>query len=334
MRDAPSVSGIFRYWQMRIAKQYCRLSTKRSIKTWRVNDCNLETHIKVKIYSYSRTEDSLSTMFRHSVVFTDAKMRPTIESTDRSQQHSKTCPVWKVLLPPATKLGQGNIFRSVCQQFCPWGGGLCMVARGGMRGFIRGGMHGFIWGACVVLFGRACMVLFSGHAWFYSGGTCVVLFGGHAWFYSAGGMHGFIQQGVHGFIQQGGACMVLFSRGGMRGFFNFSGYNEIRSMSGQYASYWNAFLLFKSISHQCYFYIVYRPKRSAEDNVFSSVCQFVLFSYLYAIAQSYVTWTSPRPVNTCSLGIPTLPPLPLPQLRGPAHYVVHTSIGKRPVDLR
>ena len=27
------------------------------------------------------------------------------------------------LLPPATKLGQGNIFSSVCQEFCPRGGG-------------------------------------------------------------------------------------------------------------------------------------------------------------------------------------------------------------------
>ena len=54
------------------------------------------------------------------------------------------------------------------------------------------------------------------------GGACVVLFGGHAWFY-LGGMHGFIQ-------------------GGMHGFFSFFGYNEIRSMSGRYASYWNAFL--------------------------------------------------------------------------------------------
>ena len=35
--------------------------------------------------------------------------------------------------------------------------------------------------------------------------------------------------------------MVLFGRG-MRGFFSFFGYNEIRSMSGRYASYWNAFL--------------------------------------------------------------------------------------------
>ena len=51
-------------------------------------------------------------------------------------------------------------------------------------------------------------------AWFYSEGVCMVLFGGHAWFYS----------------------------GGVRGFFSFFGYNEIRSMSGRYASYWNAFL--------------------------------------------------------------------------------------------
>ena len=27
-----------------------------------------------------------------------------------------------LLLPPATKLGQGNIFRSVCQEFCSQGG--------------------------------------------------------------------------------------------------------------------------------------------------------------------------------------------------------------------
>ena len=102
-----------------------------------------------------------------------------------------------------------------------------------MRGFIRGGMRGFIWGGvvlfgegvCVVLFGGACVVLFRGvHGFIW--GACVVLFGG---------MCGFIR----------GACVVLFSGGvcgfsggGMCGFF---GYNEIRSMSGRYASYWNAF---------------------------------------------------------------------------------------------
>ena len=30
------------------------------------------------------------------------------------------------LLPAATKLGQGNIFTSVCQEFCPQGGGGCL----------------------------------------------------------------------------------------------------------------------------------------------------------------------------------------------------------------
>ena len=77
----------------------------------------------------------------------------------------------------------------------------------------------------------------------------MVLFGGHAWFYS-GGVHGFIQGGVRGFI--GGACVVLsgghvwfYSGGGMRGFSSFFGYNEIQSMRGRYASYWNAFLSWK-----------------------------------------------------------------------------------------
>ena len=101
-----------------------------------------------------------------------------------------------VFLPPATKLGQGNIFRSVCQQFCPQGGmhgcwrvcvvlfgGLCMVLfgghvwfyLGGVHGFIQGGMHGFMWGGMCGFIWGVCMVLFGGHAWFYSGG--------HVWFF-------------------------------------------------------------------------------------------------------------------------------------------------------
>ena len=143
---------------------------------------------------------------------------------------------------------------------CPQGG------RGGVRGFIRG--------ACVVLFGGACMVLFGGRAWFYSGGVCgfiwggvrgfirgacMVLFGGHAWFY-LGGMRGFIREAC--VVLFGGACVVLFGGrawfysggmrgfiwGGMRGFFSFFGYNDIRSMSGRYASYWNAFLFHRRLS--------------------------------------------------------------------------------------
>ena len=104
---------------------------------------------------------------------------------------------------------------------CPHWGGMCgFIQRGACMVLFGGGMRSFIRGVCMVLFGgggvhgfiRGCAWFYSGgHAWFYLGGVCVVLFGGHAWFYS------------------GGVC----------GFF---GYNEIRSMSGQYTSYWNAFL--------------------------------------------------------------------------------------------
>ena len=122
-----------------------------------------------------------------------------------------------------------------------YSGGHVWFYLGGMHGFIRwghawfysGGVCGFIWGMC--------MVLFRGHAWFYSGG--------HAWFY-LGGMHGFIRGacmvlfGGHAWFYLGGMCGFIW--GGMCGFFSFFGYNEIRSMSGRYASYWNAFL-FSSI---------------------------------------------------------------------------------------
>ena len=66
------------------------------------------------------------------------------------------------------KLQQGNIFRSVCQEFCPQGG-VCMA--GGMCGSgtcMAGGMHGrgYAWR------GR--------HAWQ----------GGHVWGVPGGGVHG------------------------------------------------------------------------------------------------------------------------------------------------
>ena len=63
-------------------------------------------------------------------------------------------------------------------------------------------------GACVVAPGGVCVVALGGHAW--------LLQRGRVWFF--GGVHGF-SGGVHGF------------------------FDEIRSMSGRYASYWNAFLL-------------------------------------------------------------------------------------------
>ena len=105
-----------------------------------------------------------------------------------------------VLLRSATKLGQGNIFRSVCQEFCP------------QRG------EGHAWqGACV-----AGSVRGRGHAWQGGGGICGK---GHAWL---GGVHG--------------------------------RYYEIRSMSGRYASYYNAFLFL-------FFYFLERPKNQNIINV-------------------------------------------------------------------
>ena len=99
-----------------------------------------------------------------------------------------------------------------------WLPGACVVAGGCM---VAGGMHG-CWGACMVAGG--CVVA-GGHAWFQvsmrgSRGACVVL----------GGMCGCW-----------GACMV--ARGAC------IGYDEIRSMSGRYAFYWNAFLLLNTVTN-------------------------------------------------------------------------------------
>ena len=57
-----------------------------------------------------------------------------------------TIPNWVVLLlPPATKLGQGNIFRSMSQEFCPGGvhgsGGVCMCGMHGRGEVCEAGGH-------------------------------------------------------------------------------------------------------------------------------------------------------------------------------------------------
>ena len=163
-------------------------------------------------------------------------------------------------------MGQGNIFTPVCHS----------VHRGaGMRG-CSGGCAWFYSGACVVLFGVHAWFYSGGCAWFYSG-RHMWFYWGHAWFYLGacmvlfGGMHGFIWGGMCGFIRGHawfylggmhgfilGMCMVLlwghawfylggmcgFIREGLAWFFQFFGYNEIRSMSRRYASYWNAFLFY------------------------------------------------------------------------------------------
>ena len=107
----------------------------------------------------------------------------------------------RFILPPATKLGQCNIFRSVCQEFCPQGGSAWqggVHGRGGMCG--GGDMHGR----------RACMggmcgggMHGRGHAWQgdIHGRGCA--WWGHVW-------QGCVwQAGVCGRgDMHGGACMA------------------------------------------------------------------------------------------------------------------------------
>ena len=127
------------------------------------------------------------------------------------------------MLPPANEVCEGYVFTVVCLST---GGvcmvtrrGACVVAQGGHAWLLWGGVHGCSRGACVVAPGggmRGCS----------RGGMCGCSWGGvHGC--SGGGMHGCSWGGMHG-CSQGGVC----------GFFD-----EIPSMSGWYASYWNAFLL-------------------------------------------------------------------------------------------
>ena len=126
-----------------------------------------------------------------------------------------------------------------------------MVAR-------RGGMR--------VCSGEVCVVAPGGHAWLLLGGACMVAPGGCALLLpggmcgcSRGGVCGCFQgvcivaPGGHVWLLLGGACVV--APGGVHGFFD-----EIRSMSGRYASYWNAFLFqlasFTHCTRNSLFYIV------------------------------------------------------------------------------
>ena len=131
-----------------------------------------------------------------------------------------------------------------------WWQGACMVV-----GDVLGGR-----GACVVA-GGSCMVVGGMHggggcAWWQGAymmvGACMVVGGMHGSreAYVVGGMHGgggyAWWQGacmVVGACVVAGerACMVVGSMRGGRG--ACMGYKEIQSMSGQYASYWNEFLL-------------------------------------------------------------------------------------------
>ena len=82
------------------------------------------------------------------------------------------------------------------------GGGACVVAPRGMHSCLGGG----------VVAQGACVAALGGHAWLLQG-ACVVA--------------------------TRGACVVAPGGGGVHGIRRDT---EIRSMSGRYASYWNAFL--------------------------------------------------------------------------------------------
>ena len=138
--------------------------------------------------------------------------------------------------PRKRSLGQGNIFRSVCQEFCPWGDlhlwggrmrgcwGACMVA-GGLCGcwgafngcgghdkWLLGGMHGYrgacmVAGGCVVAGGHAgCKVV--GGSWLP--GVCVVaMHGCNAWLLGGCAMHGCWGVCTGGFVVAGGHVWLL-----------------------------------------------------------------------------------------------------------------------------
>ena len=101
------------------------------------------------------------------------------------------------------------IFSEACVKNSVHGGGMGGVRHGGGGCVWQGGMYG------------------RGGAW--QGGRA---WQGHAW---QGGMHSMGLCMAGGSVHGGGHAW----QGGVRG-----RYYEIRSMSGRYASYWNAFLLF------------------------------------------------------------------------------------------
>ena len=152
-----------------------------------------------------------------------------------------------IIITARKRVCEGYVFTGVCHSVhrgavrgCS-GGGMCGCSGGGMHGCSRGGVHGcsggHAWllpgGVCVVALGEGeCAWLLRGRGSVHgcSGGACVVAWGG-AWLLLGRGAC---------VVAPGGACMAA-AGGGVCGFSD-----EIRSMSGRYASYWNAFLFTKS----------------------------------------------------------------------------------------
>ena len=65
---------------------------------------------------------------------------------EKKDQNNRFVPLLNLLLlllPPANEsLGQGNIFRSVCQEFCPWGGAILACTAGGIPTYLAAGLQG------------------------------------------------------------------------------------------------------------------------------------------------------------------------------------------------
>ena len=125
-------------------------------------------------------------------------------------------------LPPANKVCEGYVFTRVCNS----------VHRGGRVWLLQEG-HAWLLGGGVVARGGACMVALGGHAWLLWGVACMVARGACvvAW-----GVCMVACGGWHAWLLPGGARGC--SRGDVHG---IRWDTEIRSMSGRYASYWNAF---------------------------------------------------------------------------------------------
>ena len=174
------------------------------------------------------------------------------------------------------------MFLQVC--VCPQGGGMHVtwptsfvgghvLFLGGMCVFFWGCAWFFFWGACMGFFGGACMVFF-GRACVVFWGACMVFFGGHAWFFFLGGMHGL--------------------------------YNEIRSMSGRYASYWNAFLLFNVYKMSWpHVHDILNRGLFQRQNLFNSSIQwfiqyFIVISQMHTAADSKILDMHPLSVPLSS----------------------------------
>ena len=176
---------------------------------------------------------------------------------------------------------EGYVFTPVCQSFCSQGGmhgcrGVCMVVEGGgmygCRGhaWLQGGMCGCK-GVCMVA--RGGMHGCGGHAWLWGCGwllgSCMVVggvlgCGGHAWLWGA--------YMVVGWGVAGGACL---------------GYDKIRSMSGQYASYWNAFLLQNRLTSGAV--ILFCNKNTMCYSLTGVVITFCNFNIQYLVSSDHTT---------------------------------------------